>query len=383
MKKTIIILSSIFTCTLSHAVDNHILLLNRQQQAIKPYISSLNDTSSFVISRDIKEGHNSNLVTTFFDNLNPEAQEFLRQKNLIREEGNLFDNNDSNIIKQLQEFYGLNATGVIDFNTWTVLYKKPYVWQNNVLEDSLKEFHDVRTKHYQNNKSIDKYIVINIPNQTAYLYSWNTVTSQSILLNESKVVVGKLSTKTPLNDFKIWGIKYNPDWTPTPNIIKRNVIRKDGTINTGWLKSHGIIVTNKQGKRVSYNNISGNIQNYRMRQPSGDSNALGFLKFETTSSENIYLHDTNEKHLFENNVRANSSGCIRVNNYMDFAQILLNQSQEYVNLQIDSDKTKIEKLSNQIPVYFTYSIAVASPNNSISYFNDIYSQTKFYTKKLN
>ena len=43
----------------------------------------------------------------------------------------------------------------------------------------------------------------------------------------------------------------------------------------------------------------------------------------------------------------------------------------------------LAKLSNQIPVYFTYSIAVASPNNSISYFNDIYSQTKFYTKKLN
>ena len=55
---------------------------------------------------------------------------------------------------------------------------------------------------------------------------------------------------------------------------------------------------------------------YRFTQPSGDGNALGVLKFETTSKQNIYLHDTNERILFTHNTRVYSSGCIRVKNIL-------------------------------------------------------------------
>ncbi len=49
-----------------------------------------------------------------------------------------------------------------------------------------------------------------------------------------------------------------------------------------------------------------------VRQKPGLKNALGRVKFIFPNDFNVYLHDTPEKSLFEQNVRAFSHGCIRV-----------------------------------------------------------------------
>ncbi len=47
---------------------------------------------------------------------------------------------------------------------------------------------------------------------------------------------------------------------------------------------------------------------YSMRQPPSDGNALGKVKFMFPNPHNIYLHDTPQKQLFQQEVRAYSHG---------------------------------------------------------------------------
>lgn len=359
----------------AYAVDDSIEVLERHRAKLgdEPYIAAK------TINRDIKVGQKTDLINYLFDNLNDEAKQLISEDThyLNREKSNKYNEDDSKLIAQLQEYFSLNPTGVIDTQTWNVLLKKENGWKAKALSDSLQELYQVKTKQAQ--KASSKYIVVNIPNMTAYAYEYDATTQKSTLYSSSKVVVGKPSTKTPIQDFAIWGVKYNPDWTPTNNMINRSVM-KNGTVNTAWLKSHNITVTNQSGQKVNYSDIEPNGK-YRYRQPSGDSNALGVFKFETTSKENIYLHDTNEKHLFKNNLRAYSSGCIRVEEYMDFAQFVLNKEAPEIEAQIDTEKLKIEKISENIPVYFAYAIAMPISQGYPAYYTDIYSKNSLYNLK--
>lgn len=73
-------------------------------------------------------------------------------------------------------------------------------------------------------------------------------------------------------------------------------------------------------------NASGRIRYWLVQQP-GYVSTLGVLKFPLWNYENqsqinqddIYLHDTNERHLFENSRRLDSSGCVRLQYPVEFA----------------------------------------------------------------
>ncbi len=63
----------------------------------------------------------------------------------------------------------------------------------------------------------------------------------------------------------------------------------------------------------------------QLRQPPGERNALGVIKFMFPNKYAVYLHDTPAKALFNNDYRAYSHGCMRVMNPWDFANVLLTQ----------------------------------------------------------
>ena len=51
---------------------------------------------------------------------------------------------------------------------------------------------------------------------------------------------------------------------------------------------------------------------YKIRQVPGKKNALGRVKFMFPNEENVYLHDTSSRSLFQKTDRALSHGCIRI-----------------------------------------------------------------------
>lgn len=294
------------------------------------------------------------------------------KKQLNLEINNIYDESLFEYVKTVQKSSGLNPTGIIDRNTWFVLYNQPIEWKIQKTKESLEGWLNIIEKN-KNNKS-DKMIVINIPSMKLYVYQKNMNNEEYSLLLDSPVVIGRTITQTPLNDFYILSIKYNPTWTPTKNILKRHLY-KNGELNVKWLEDHHLSLIDNNGEEVEYTDID-SIQNPKFVQSSGDFNALGNLKFETSSNEDIYLHDTNERHLFNFNTRTYSSGCIRVKNYINLASILAEKDVNYIQKNINKKVLFYEKLPQKIPVYFDYS-QVFFDNHNIIYFSDIYNKKKY------
>lgn len=305
-------------------------------------------------SKDIKKGDTSDYI------------KLIQVKYGLNETG-FYDDNVEKIIKDAQTKSGLTASGVLDETTWLKVYGVDRKTIEKLKEDSLRSWNSILDKHRDNESN--KMIVVNVPSMKLYVYNRNGDKYDKLL--ESKVIIGRKSTQTPLEDFNIISLKFNPTWTPTSNMLKRNVY-KGGKINVSWLKSHHLKVYDKDGNEYDYDQLS-EIKEPRFTQELGEFNALGNLKFETSSKQDIYLHDTNERHLFSKNTRLYSSGCVRVQDYKDLASILTSKKVEQIDKGINKRETFYERLPQKVPVYFDYSQLV-NINDGIHVFPDVYNK---------
>jgi len=73
--------------------------------------------------------------------------------------------------------------------------------------------------------------------------------------------------------------------------------------NPGYLAKLGIKLVNAKGESIDANNIDWSKYSkgipYKVMQPSGDNNALGIFKFNFNNPYAVYLHDTNQRYLFQ------------------------------------------------------------------------------------
>lgn len=335
-------------------------LLNQQSSSLlveKKGTANPPQESKYVeISSDIKLGQKNPAIAKL-------------QNQLEMESTGVYNKELQDIIKEGQKQWGMNVTGTIDENTWFAFYQQPMTWQYRVAQEAASEWQTVLDKHAQSENS--KMIVVNIPSQTLMLYEKSADGYKFIM--SSPVVVGTKRKQTPFDDLSIISLKYNPNWTPTPSMIKNNLY-KGGELNLKWLQSHGIMALNEEGESVPFEDIEPGMK-LRYVQPSGDDNALGLLKFETNSKDNIYLHDTNEKGIFGYNTRIYSSGCIRVKEYMKLASLIAEKPAVKIKEKIDKGDTVFEK-TPKTPVYFTYSQVIYDVNGIPMYFADSYGKRK-------
>jgi murein L,D-transpeptidase YcbB/YkuD len=113
-----------------------------------------------------------------------------------------------------------------------------------------------------------------------------------------------------------------------------------------------------------------------LRQDPGPANALGRIKFMFPNQHLVYLHDTPSKDLFERDVRAFSSGCIRVERPLELAELLLNDAEvwslEKISAAIDSGRTQTVTLNKPVSVLLYYWTAQGQSDGSIHFKNDVY-----------
>ena len=96
------------------------------------------------------------------------------------------------------------------------------------------------------------------------------------------------------------------------------------------------------------------------------------------NSNNIYLHDTPAKSLFNKESRAFSHGCVRVEKARDLAVAILEGDKKWNASKIDAamhaGKEKNYTLNHKIPVYIGYFTAWADENGKVSFFEDVYNR---------
>lgn len=205
-------------------------------------------------------------------------------------------------------------------------------------------------------------IAINIPSfQLSYFKN------QEVVLR-SKVVVGKILNKTVIFSAPMKYIVFSPYWN-VPASIKKNEILPAIAKNPNYLAEHNM--------EWNGNNI---------RQKPGPKNSLGLIKFLFPNSNDIYLHDTPSKNLFEKETRAFSHGCIRVAKPRELAIEILKDNPEWTPEKIDSamhsGKESWLTLKEKIPVYIGYFTAWVDNDGTIHFYNDIYKRDELLASML-
>ena len=83
------------------------------------------------------------------------------------------------------------------------------------------------------------------------------------------------------------------------------------------------------GDSIDWANVTPRTSPIMLRAGPGPDNALGRVKFMFPNAYSVYLHDTPSQALFEKSERAFSSGCIRVENPLELAALLLEGQEDW------------------------------------------------------
>ncbi len=175
-----------------------------------------------------------------------------------------------------------------------------------------------------------------------------------------RIIVGKKSSPSPVFKATIEGVIFNPWWEIPASIVRESVgalVRR----NPSLAKARGYVWANG-----------------RYRQRPGPNNALGQMKLVMPNPYSVYMHDTPNKNLFEEEVRAFSHGCIRTDDAIGYAATLLDgvRTRQEIDDIVSSLETTRINLSKPIPVYITYFTAVSDSAEGVRILPDIYGRDK-------
>jgi len=197
----------------------------------------------------------------------------------------------------------------------------------------------------------------------------------------TRVVVGQPDKATPIFSDEIEYIIVNPSWyVPDSIAVKEMLPAIQANPGSYFARNNYVVTTTVNGReqvvdpnRVDWRSI--NMRQVHFRQPPGDNNALGNIKFMFPNQYSVYLHDTPSKALFGQDVRDFSHGCVRVMDPFGFAQALLVDDPQW-------DAAKIKKLigtgerqlnlAAHIPVHLTYFTAWVDDSGTLQTRSDIY-----------
>ena len=203
------------------------------------------------------------------------------------------------------------------------------------------------------------YVMVNLPDFTL------RVIRQGKQVWMTRIVVGKPATPTPIMSAQMKSITVNPTWNVPDSIAYKEyvpLLQQDPTI------------LQRMGLRVSYN-VDGTIH---LSQPPGEQNALGQLRFNFPNKFLVYQHDSNQKYLFANERRAESHGCMRVQDPVKYAEVLLSMarpgegySQDRIRRMFGVNEIDLA-FPSWIPVHLTYQTAFVDDRGNLAFREDIY-----------
>jgi murein L,D-transpeptidase YcbB/YkuD len=197
---------------------------------------------------------------------------------------------------------------------------------------------------------------------------------------ETKSVVGdrRDGKHTPEFSDEMEYMELNPDWTVPRSILARDYLPRfqQNPYAAQYLQlidSRGRVVDRSQ---IDFTQYTARNFPFTVRQPPGDLNALGLVKFMFPNPHAIYLHDTPAKELFGREVRAFSSGCIRLNDPFDLAYHLLARQvadpKQYFDSQLATGQQTRIDLEQKIPVHLVYFTAIPTAKGGIEFRRDFY-----------
>ena len=207
------------------------------------------------------------------------------------------------------------------------------------------------------------YVIVNLPDFTLRVFQ----NSQQVWM--TRIVDGKPNMPTPIMTAEMKYITINPTWNVPPSIVAREympALSQDPT------------VLSRMGLKVS-TNPDGTVH---ISQPPGDANALGRVRFNFPNKFLVYQHDTPNKNFFALDKRALSHGCMRVQDPVKYAEVLLNivrpgegYTQDRIRRMFGQNEQDIQ-FPKFLPVHITYQTAFVDEAGNLQFREDVYGRDK-------
>jgi murein L,D-transpeptidase YcbB/YkuD len=204
------------------------------------------------------------------------------------------------------------------------------------------------------------HVVLNIPDFNLRVYNNGEKVWQT------RTVVGKPGHETPLLTETMKFITVNPTWNVPQSIIYNELLPIYETSDPQIFERQGLKMERSRDGSI------------RVYQPPGARNALGQIRFNFPNKFLVYQHDTPERHYFAEPRRAYSHGCMRVQDPMKYAEVLLSYAApkggytaDGVRRMIGGEERQID-FANPIPVHITYQTAFVDEAGRLQFRDDVY-----------
>lgn len=283
-----------------------------------------------------------------------------------------FDSYVERAVKVAQTRHGLKPTGIVDKDTIRAL-NVPASAHVRKLRVNLSRLKLLSAPQQ------GRYIVVNIPSAEV-----EAVDSDQVVSRHAGVV-GKQSRPTPILESKIHEINFNKEWILPPTVILEDLLPKArGKEGFKIFKRLGIDAYSdynayERKEKLDPETVdwsSPKVKNMFFAQAPGHDNPLGFMKINFFNSHAVFMHDTPSKTLFSRNERAESSGCIRIQNISQLAAWLLSDNSDWNQQRIATMKVSGETLNvpvkSEVKLYFAYLTAWATPDGAAHFRRDLY-----------
>jgi L,D-transpeptidase YcbB len=281
-------------------------------------------------------------------------------------------------IRRFQAEEGLEADGRIGRLTWAAL--------NTPVENKIGQLRVALDMRRGLAAAPDRRIDVNIPHFRLRL------TDAGRVVQDMAVVVGRTDRQTPMLDVRLVAVQFNPPWgVPDRNAredllprFRRDPARMQAMGYRLYQRIDGEL-TEIDASTVDFSAYSKDRFPFIIRQDPGEVNALGKLKFVMPNRDDIFMHDTPDRHLFRRPDRAFSSGCIRLERPMDLLAEAFNGmpawNRERFDRVLESGATQGVSLARAIPVRLHYDTVIVEAT-SVVMRRDIYGLDAAYLRAL-
>ncbi len=287
----------------------------------------------------------------------------------------LYDDTMAAAVMRFQREHGLNPDAIIGGATIKLM--------NRTVEDDIEQvIANLERLRWVKPDRPGRFLVVNIPSARLWAIENGHVDT------EMRVIVGRPGRETKPFVAEVIGVRFNPMWTVPPTIKRNDMVPKLQQdpyylteVGIELMQGYGseartIDPTSVDWKRVSYSDIA----RYRMVQPSGPTNPLGYIRLLMPNRYNIYLHDTNHPEKFDYTTRALSSGCVRMEYPERIADFVMRSKEDWRADKITDYRAKGRTVDllvqKKLPIYLLYYTVWLDARGQVVYGNDLYGRDK-------
>jgi murein L,D-transpeptidase YcbB/YkuD len=215
-----------------------------------------------------------------------------------------------------------------------------------------------------------RFVLVDAGGQRLYMYE------NGVPVDSMKVVVGTDELPTPMISSVMYYVTFNPYWNAPDHLVRNAIAPKTIAGGAKYFKSMGYQVMadwTRESATIPFESIdwkavaSGKTR-LRVRQDPGPQNFMAQLKFPFPNPEDIYLHDTPAKNKFAEADRADSNGCVRLEDAARFGRWLLGSEPVPPGTEPEIQV----QIQRPVPIILTYLTAQVDDRGSLTFVKDVY-----------